>query len=333
MTIPGAGPVEARRPRRGIVLGGGGVLGGTWAIGALMRMEEAFGFRVSEADVIVGTSAGSVLAALLGSGVTVEQLRQHYSAETVTDGPLAGYDFDPVRATGGHRPSMPRLLGPGSPRLIGSTLRRLGSVPATTVLSGFMPEGTRSLERVGHLIDAVTPMGQWSHHPGVWIVAMDYADGKRVVFGRPGSPVVPLSDAVMASCSIPGWFAPVVIKGHTYVDGGAVSATSIDVVAHAGLDEVYVVAPMVSFATDRPTGVTHRLERRWREEVTKAALREAEAVKASGIPVRMVGPGPEDLVAIGANLMDGTRIRFVLETSLRTSVAAWIDADDVARTG
>lgn len=322
-----------RRPRRGLVLGGGGVLGGTWAIGALAAMEQEFGFAASEADVIVGTSAGSVLAALLGAGVTVDQLRQHYAREVVTEGPLAGYDFDPVRATGGHRPAMPRLGGPGSPRLIGSTLRRLGQVPATAVLSGFMPEGGRTLERVGHLIDAVTPMGQWSHHPGVWVVAMDYDDGKRVVFGRAGSPVVPLSDAVMASCSIPGWFAPVHIRQHTYVDGGAISATSIDVVEHAGLDEVYVVAPMVSFAMDQPTGVTHRLERRWREEVTKVAVREAEVVRAAGATVRMVGPGPEDLVAIGANLMDGTRIRFVLETSLRTSAVAWRESGEVAQAG
>lgn len=319
-----------RRPRRGLVLGGGGVLGGTWAVGALAAMEQEYGFTAGDVDVIVGTSAGSVLAALLGAGVTVPQLQQHYAEEVVTDGPLAGYDFDPVRATGGHRPAMPRFLLPGSPKLIGSTLRRIGQLPATTVLSGFMPEGGRTLERVGHLIDAVTPMGQWSPHPGVWVVAMDYDDGKRVVFGRAGSPVVPLSDAVMASCSIPGWFAPVHIGDHTYVDGGAVSATSIDVVAHAGLDEVYVVAPMVSFSMDEPSGVGHRLERRWREEVTKMAQREADIVRESGVAVRMVGPGPEDLVAIGANLMDGTRIRFVLETSLRTSIAAWRESDALA---
>jgi NTE family protein len=325
--------VKGHAPRRGLVLGGGGVLGGTWALGALAAMEQEFGFRAGDADVIVGTSAGSVLAAMLGAGVSVDQLRRHYNEEPVTEGPLAGYDFDPVRATGGHRPAMPRSLSPGSPRLIGSTMRRLGQVPATAVLSGFMPEGARTLDRVGHLVDAVTPMGEWSPHPGVWVVAMDYADGKRVVFGRPGAPVVPLADAVMASCSIPGWFAPVVIRGHTYVDGGAVSATSIDVVAHAGLDEVYVVAPMVSFAMDRPTSVAHRLERRWREEVTKAAVREADVVRVAGTTVRMVGPGPEDLVALGANLMDGARIRLVLETSLGTSGAAWRASDDVARVG
>jgi NTE family protein len=323
----------ARRPRRGLVLGGGGVLGGTWAVGALHALEQEYGFAAADVDVIVGTSAGSVLAALIGSGVTVSQLREHYSSQEVTDGPLAGYDFDPDRAAGGHRPGMPRLLGPGSPRLIGSSLRRIGRLPATAVLSAFLPEGTRSLERIGHLIDAVAPMGEWSPHPGVWVVAMDYEDGRRVVFGRPGALVAPLSSAVMASCAIPGWFVPVVINGRTYVDGGTVSATSVDVVAHAALDEVYVVAPMVSFTMDRPGGVTARLERRWREEVTKTAQREAVIVRSAGAQVRMVGPGPEDLAAIGANLMDATRRTHVLETSLRTSTAAWRESEDVSAAG
>jgi NTE family protein len=325
--------VVGRVPRRGLVLGGGGVLGGTWAVGALTALEEQYGFAAADADVIVGTSAGSVLAALIGAGVNVGQLRHHYVDIAVDDGPLAGYAFDPVGAVGGRRPGMPKLLGPGSPKLIGSSLRRIGQLPATTVLSAFMPEGTRTLERIGHLIDAVTPMGEWSPHRGVWVVAMDYEDGKRVVFGRPGAPVAPLASAVMASCAIPGWFAPVTINGHTYVDGGAVSATSIDVVAHAGLDEVYVIAPMVSFAMDRPSGVTARLERRWRAEVTKTARHEAAVVRAAGVQVRMVGPGPEDLAAIGANLMDDTRRRHVLETSLRTSGAAWRESEDVSATG
>ena len=216
-------------------------------------LEQEYGFAAADADVIVGTSAGSVLTALIGSGVTVDQLRQHYSDQEVDRRAARRLRLRP----GSRRPAAidracPGCSAPGSPRLIGSSLRRIGQLPATAVLSAFMPEGTRSLERIGHLIDAVTPMGEWSPHRGVWVVAMDYEDGKRVVFGRPGAPVAPLSSAVMASCAIPGWFAPVVINGRTYVDGGAVSATSIDVVAHAGLDEVYVIAPMVSFAMDRP---------------------------------------------------------------------------------
>jgi len=320
-------------PKRALVLGGGGVLGGTWAVGALAAMQEEFGFAAADVDIIVGTSAGSVLSALLGAGVAVEELEQQYGDQPVTSGLLAGYAFDPVQATGGKRPGMPRFLGPGSPRLIGTSLRHLRQMPATTVLSAFMPEGTKSLERIGHLIDAVTPMGEWSPHRGVWVVAMDYEDGRRVVFGRPGARVAPLSSAVMASCAIPGWFSPVTIGGRQYVDGGAVSATSIDVLAHAGMDEVYVIAPMVSFAMDRPTSVSARLERRWRAEVTKAARREAAVVRAAGATVRMVGPGPEDLAAIGANLMDDDRRIHVLETAMRTSSSGWREADGVSATG
>jgi NTE family protein len=309
--------------RRGIVLGGGGVLGGTWAVGALVALEKAFGFDPTQVDVIVGTSAGSVLAAMLGAGVTPEELRQRYNDEPVSSGPLAGFEWDPDAAIGGHRPGFPKVLGPGSIRLIGNSLLHPTSVPATAVLAAFMPEGTKTMAGVGRLIDGVTPMGEWSPHPACWIVAMDYDTGRRVVFGRPGSIVAPLDSAVMASCSIPGWFAPVQIGGRPFVDGGAVSATSVDVVEHAGLDEVYVIAPMVSFATDHPRSAVARLERRWRVEVTKACLAEAAAVSAAGALVRIIGPGPADLEAIGANMMDSSKRTLVLATSLRTSGPAW----------
>ena len=319
--------------RRGLVLGAGGVLGGTWSVGALRAMEQDFGFRAGDAELIVGTSAGSVLAALLGSGVTVDQLVGWYRGEPVTEGPLVGLEFDPESATGGPRPGMPRFIGPGSPRLIGSTLRHPRQVSPTAMLSAFLPEGRKTLDRVGHLIEAVSPFGEWASRSGIWITAMDYDDGRRVVFGRPGAPVVPLASAVMASCSIPGWFAPVMINGRPYVDGGAVSATAIDVLAHAGLDEVYVVAPMVSFAMDRPRSVTARVERRWRAEVTRTARREAAVVRATGTVVRMIGPGPEDLTVIGANMMDDSRRLQVLETSLQTSSAAWDAAEATAAAG
>lgn len=315
-----------RRLRRGLVLGGGGVLGGTWAVGALVALAEVWGLSGDEADVIVGTSVGSVLGSLLGARVTPEQLRQSYNDEVVQSGPLAGLEWDPDAAVGGNRPGLPSRLGPGSLRLLGSALRHPTAMPPTAVVAALMPEGSRTLAGVGRLVDAVTPLGEWSPHEACWVVAMDYQSGRRVVFGRPGSPVIPLSIAVMASCAIPGWFAPVHHDGRTYVDGGAVSATSVDVVEHAGLDEVYVIAPMVSFSSDHPHTATARLERRWREEVTRRCLAEAQAVANAGAVVRIIGPGADDLEAIGTNLMDATRRRHVLETSLRTSRAAWQEA-------
>lgn len=329
--ISGEAAVTSARPRRGLVLGGGGVLGGTWAIGALLALEERLRISAESFDVILGTSAGSVIAALIGGGVSADQLRQHYNAEPVSSGPLAGYSWDPVVATGGPRPGVPRLLGPGSARLIGNSLIRPGRMPMTAVISAFLPLGATSLDRIGHLVEAVTPPGEWSDHPAVWVVAMDYEAGRRVVFGRPGAPIVPLASAVMASCAIPGWFAPVRINGRSYVDGGAWSSTSVDALAHAGLDEVYVIAPMASIEVDRPGALLTRLERRWRQEVAKECRREADVVAATGTCVHVIGPGPEDLAAMGANMMDASRRAQVLQTSIRTSTAAWARNADHAR--
>lgn len=309
-------------PRRGLVLGGGGVLGAAWAVGALQAIEEVHGIDPRDFDVIVGTSAGSVLGALVGAGVSIEALRDHQRGAPITEGPLAGYLWDYETATGGRRPSMPRLRGPGSVRLMASSLRHGLKMPPTAVLSAFMPVGNGSLERVGHLIDAITPFGEWSPHQALWIVAMDYEAGHRVVFGRDDAPPAPLADAVMASCAIPGWFEPVTIDERTYVDGGAWSATSADVLVGHGLDEVYVVAPMVSFETDEPDSLLSRLERRWRGSVTRRCASEVEELREAGATVTVLGPGREDLEAMGGNIMDGRRRLEVLETSLRTSRVA-----------
>ena len=199
------------------------------------------------------------------------------------------------------------------------------------MLSGLLPPGGKSLERVGHLIDAVSPLGEWAqvgkhatgNYPAVWIVAMDYESGKRVVFGRAGAPHASLSEAVMASCAIPGWYAPVKIGNRTYVDGGAVSATSIDVVSHEGYEEVYVIAPMSITESDHPKSLTAKLERQWRGVVARTAASEIAAVEAGGAQVFVATPTAEDLTAIGTNLMDSTRRKLVLQTSLRTSPMTW----------
>ena len=151
---------------------------------------------------------------------------------------------------------------------------------------------------------------------------MDYASGARTVFGRDGAPPATLADAVTASCAIPGWYAPVVINGKRYVDGGTLSPTSLDLLAGAGLDEVFVLAPRVACAYDRPRSAMARGERQWRRMVSRRVLADAETLRRSGTAVTVLGPGPEDLAAFGANLMDPHRRLDVLETSLRTSRAA-----------
>jgi NTE family protein len=317
-------------PRRGLVLGGGGILGAAWMVGALKAIEEIHGWDPRDADYIVGTSAGSVLSSLLGAGVSVDQLVDHQHGTPIAEGPLAGYSWDYEKATGSTRPSLPRLLGPGSGKLIRRSLAgRARKMPPTAVLSAFLPAGKGSLDRVGHLVEAFTPYGEWSPHPNVWIVALDYESGRRVAFGHENAPRVPLNEAVMASCAIPGWFRPMVIEGRTYIDGGAWSATSVDLLAGLDLDEVYVLAPMLSFAMDQPDTVLGRMERRWRVQVTKRCLHEVDKVRAGGADVVILGPGPEDLEAMGANVMDNSRRLTVLDMSLRTSREALRDPDRV----
>jgi NTE family protein len=150
-------------------------------------------------------------------------------------------------------------------------------------------------------------------------MAVDYDSGRRVAFGRAGSPAAPLPDAVVASCAIPGWYEPKRIGDRSYVDGGVRSSTSLELLARVELDEVYVLAPMAGFDDDRPRNPALRAERLFRRWITRRLVREIGKVEATGVRVTVLTPGLEDLAAIGINVMDPERRQHVLETSLRTS--------------
>jgi len=301
------------------VLGAGGVLGAAWTIGALQAITEVEGFDPHDADVLVGTSAGSVLAALLGSGLTVDDLLAHQRGMPLPHEMGAQWSYD--SSTGGALPPRPRL-GVGSPALLRRSVTHPRQLPPLAVLAALTPAGTGTLAEVGRMVSSVATQDGWLARDGVWVVAMDYDSGRRVAFGREGAPEARLDEAVMASCAIPGWYAPVSIGGRRYVDGGTLSTTSADLLAKDGLDEVYVLAPMASFVTDQPRQLAARLERRVRRQVTRRLVAEAQKVGRSGTSVTVLAPGPEDLAEIGANLMDPSRRLAVLETSLRTSADA-----------
>jgi hypothetical protein len=65
--------------------------------------------------------------------------------------------------------------------------------------------------------------------------------------------------------------------------------------------------------------------------VTRRCLREVQKLHGLGTEVTVLGPGPEDLALMGSNLMAVQRRRQVLETSLRTSVAALVDPEPLAQ--
>jgi NTE family protein len=319
--------------RRGLVLGAGGLLGLTWMVAALSALEAEEGFDARDVEVCIGTSAGSVMAALLGCGVGVDVALRHQQGMPLPADPDIGWDYD--RDSGGAVPPRPGF-GVGSPRLLLEAARHPRRVPPMAAFSAALPRGRGTLQPLHRMVEEVSAplvVGGWPSMPRPWIVAMDYGAGTRTAFGRPGAPTATLASAVTASCAIPGWYAPVMISGRQYVDGGTLSPTSLDLLAGAGLDEVYVLAPMASFAYDRPKAPMARAERRWRRLVTRRVLADAEGLRRSGTTVTLLGPGPEDLESIGANLMDPRRRQAVLATALRTSATALRRGGPGLRTG
>ena len=92
--------------------------------------------------------------------------------------------------------------------------------------------------------------------------------------------------------------------------------------ADAGVDEVYVLAPMARIVTDSPRKPRERLVRAVRGLFTHALVRDARRLHARGIRVTVLTPGPEDLAAMGTNAMDPRRREAVLDASLGTSPAS-----------
>lgn len=299
--------------KRALVLGCGGVAGAAWQIATLDSLQRELGWDAREADVFVGTSAGAVLAALLAAGVSVERMMQ--SQDGSVEDCVWNHDTD----SGGALPPRPALRFPAA-RLALQGLR--GRVGPLAAFSGLLPQGRCDMRPFLRLVDSVVPAGEWAPHPACWIMTVDAASGERVAFGRDDAPAAPLNQAVCASYGVPGWCPPVRIGGRTYLDGGVASPTSADFLIGSGVSEALVLAPMASTVPDHPASLLERVERGVRRHMTGIVDREVAVLRAAGIRVIRLEPGPEDLEIFGYNMMDPRRRRQVFETALRTAPRA-----------
>jgi NTE family protein len=180
------------------VLGAGGVLGGAWLVGALHAIATESGWDPGSADHIVGTSAGAMIGALLACGVPPWFMVAHSAGEQfdgLTD--ARGEAAAAADRSAGGRFRLERrgvVLGPGSWRLAAASLARPYRYSPMAVISGWLPRGFISTEPLKDTVRRACAE-YWAPHPNYWVMALDSTTGRRVAFGRAGSPAAELPDA------------------------------------------------------------------------------------------------------------------------------------------
>ena len=294
--------------RRALAIGCGGTLGFAWTAVALRVLEEALDWDVRTADVLVGTSAGSEIVAALGSGRTPQDLLDALDGAPGADSVLAAHVVT-------HPGTVPTVPAPALPAL-GLVRPGIFRRSPYSALAGLLPRGRGDATWLRTYGDALAGPEGWVDHPATWLVAADAATGERVAFGSEDAPAANLGAAVAASWAIPGWFPPVEIAGRRYVDGGAVSSVSADLLLGQAVDEVVVVAPMTT-AGGVPGRGLDRIERLLRSQMTAVLDREVALLRRTGVRVIRVEPGAEELAAMGHNFMDLSRREATLAAARR----------------
>lgn len=316
-----------RRPRIGVVFGAGGVLGNAYLSGAVAAIQLATGFEPRTASVLVGTSAGSVHAALYGCGMpalfglwrTRGGILPADILGTFTDEPDLGElhtlreIFTPARA-------LPKI-GPSSKTLALRTLLRPWAYRPEVILSAWLPEGMFTNATIGNALRRLVPTG-WAPHPRTWITAVNLRTGHREVFGRPGSPRSHLDRAVRASCAIPGLYRPIRMGRDRYVDGGMHSPSNADLLADVELDLVVIINPMSALEGHAATGFVDRYIYPLRRFAQRRLDAEIRVLRERGLPLLVIQPSSRDLTVFSRNLMDSRPRVKVADMAVDTTLEA-----------
>jgi NTE family protein len=291
-------------PGIGLVLGAGGVVGHAFHGGVLAALEDVAGRDARTADLVVGTSAGSVVGALLRAGFRGTDI-----AARAVDAPMSdeaerlAAHAERARDDAGSIPTRPprgRGFAMSAPGALLRAAWRPWTVRPASLAAAVLPAGVVSTELVAaglrSLFDDTWPERE------LWVNAVRLDSAQRVTFGR-DSTAVDVPTAVAASCAIPAFFEPVVIDGARYVDGGTHSPTNADLVAGLGLDLVIVSSPM-SIATNR---VRLAPDQPFRRLARFALAQEVARVRRRGTHVLVFQPPPDVVGVMGTNAMDPSR--------------------------
>ncbi len=295
------------RPLRlALVLGAGGLVGVAHHAGVVAALADEIGFVEERADVVIGTSAGSAIAAYLRTGWPARSLMERAcDLGDAALGQIGGGVLGLVRH------------GVGSAYVVARASVRVPSVlsvsPAPLLRRAF-PAGVVTMSKGSSILDRELPRN-WPERP-LWLCTYDLIGRRRVVLGRPGEPYLPVAQAVRASCAIPGIYAPVRVADGVLVDGGAWSLINLDLTSLALCDTVICVAPMC-YDPLRPPSAADRV---MRAVPTRALARASARLRRQGISVVMLAPGPREVAAHGLNLMRSRNLETVAEVAYAETV-------------
>jgi predicted acylesterase/phospholipase RssA len=245
--------------KTGVALAGGGPLGAFYELGVLHALSEAVdGLNLTELDVYVGVSSGSLVAAGLANGFDTTSMGEIFIHDESTLFP-----FSPAV-----------LLRPA----VGEYLRRAGELPKALgtwlyqyvrdPLGSVWPAGVGPLGRViptavfdngpmeRFLREVWTADGHTDDfrklHHRLYVVATNLNTGESVHFGERGYAHVPISRAVVASTALPGLYPAVEIDGQFYVDGALIRTMNASLALEEGCNLVICVNPLVPFDASHP---------------------------------------------------------------------------------
>jgi NTE family protein len=208
-----------------LVLAGGGLAGIGWETGILRGIADKApetAKALLDLDVLVGTSAGSAVAAQLGSGLGLDALFDLQTAASSNElNPQVGVDdLIELFVTAMQTPNTTES----------EKLQKIGAVALSTQTV------TEAVRR--NVIAQRLPSHDWPDRV-MRISAIDTATGELVMFDRNSG--VSLVDAVAASCAVPAVWPPVTIGEHRYMDGGV--GSSVNMVLANDCDVAVVLVP------------------------------------------------------------------------------------------
>lgn len=251
--VPGAGGRKLA-----IALAGGGPLGSFFELGVLHALEEAIvGRALTDYDLYVGVSSGSVVASALANGIDTTSMGSIFIHDSATMLPLTP-ELLLHPAIGEYARRFARL--PGAIAEIGRNLARdplhSGWSMVMSCLARALPTAVfdnRPLERYLHTV--FTTSGRSDDFrklaARLFVVATHLNTGSTVVFGDAEHDRVPISRAVAASAALPGLYAAVEIGGEHYVDGALIRTMHASLALEAGCDLVICINPLVPFDASR----------------------------------------------------------------------------------